>query len=331
MNLLGRAGSGANDFFNVVRQVRVDEVVAEAERSFQVAIVGPRGSGKSTVAARLAAGTFGGVLEPFGLRRIVEYALPLSPQMLEATLDADLVIWLQDVTAPFMDDTFSYLRANAAAFLSVANKADLLVGDWPDVRQGALLISAHSTENVIDRLVPAILDALPEYGLALGRHFSIFRPIVAEREIQRVARVNAEVAILSAIPQATLLLGPASAVADTLVLTKNQAVMVLRLAAMHGLEVNRARLAELLPIVGAALGWRSLARELVGFLPAGLGVVPKAGVAYGGTVAVGKAAAWFYQTGRKLPEAQIKQIYRDSSARAKGLVRELAQSIRRAG
>ncbi|MDE3074855.1 MAG: hypothetical protein KGJ86_05455 [Chloroflexota bacterium] len=331
MGLFDRASATANDFFGVLRQVRVDEILGEAERPFHIAVVGSPGSGKSTLAGRLAAGTYGSVLEPFGLRRLIEYSLPLSPQMLQSVCDCDLVIWLQDVTAPRVDDTFTFLRAQAPAFLHVANKADLLVGDWPQVRRDVVLLSAHSTEDVTTHLVPAILDALPEHGLALGRNFSIFRPTVAEREVQRVARVNAEVAVLSAIPQATLLLGPASAVADTLVLTKNQAVLLLRLAAMCGLEVNRARLLELLPVIGAAFGWRSLARELVGFLPAGVGVVPKAAIAYAGTVAIGKAAAWYYQTGRRLPEAQVRQIYAESSARAKDLVREITTRLRRAG
>jgi uncharacterized protein (DUF697 family) len=172
---------------------------------------------------------------------------------------------------------------------------------------------------------------VPHLGLALGRRFAIFRPAVVEREIMRVARVNAEVAIVSAIPQASLILGPVSAVADTFLLTKNQAMLLLRLAALYGLSLDRRRLAELAPVVGAAFGWRTLAREAVGFLPAGFGVVPKAVIAYAGTGAAGRAAAWYYETGRKMPENQLRQIYDESSARARGLVREIGQRLKRAG
>jgi uncharacterized protein (DUF697 family) len=145
-----------------------------------------------------------------------------------------------------------------------------------------------------------------------------------------VARVNAEVALVSAIPQASLILGPASAVADTFILTKNQTVMVLRLAAMYGLSIDRGRLAELLPVVGAGLGWRTLARELVGFVPAGLGVIPKAAIAYAGTVAAGKAAVWYYETGRQMPQSQLRLLRRAGFSEARDYVKQLASKIRRA-
>ena len=240
------------------------------------------------------------------------------------------MLWLQDVTAPYVDDGFGQLRSHAPAFLNVGNKADLLIDAHP-VARDAILVSAASTDSLRQQLLPAILECVPDLALALGRTFASIRPAVAEREIQRVARVNAEIAVVSAIPQASLVLGPISAVADTLVLTKNQAILLLRLAALHGLSLDRKRLTELLPVVGAAFGWRSLARELVGFLPAGFGVVPKAVIAYAGTVAVGRAAAWYYETGRKMPENQLRQIYSESSARARGIVKEITQRLRRAG
>ena len=329
MKLLGGM-KPVGDFVNVLRQVRTDEIAAEAARPFRIAVVGAAGSGKTTLVNRLAAGTFGGLLEPFGLRHMAEYSTPLSPAARQSAAESDVIIWLQDVTAPSAADAFGYLQARARGFLNTGNKADLLVGDWPEKRNGALLISALTGENVAERLVPAILDLQPELELSMGRAFSAFRHEVTEREILRVARVNAEVAIVSSIPQATLLLGPASALADTVILTKNQAMLLLRLAAMNGLAVDRGRLVEMVPVVGAAFGWRTLAREAVGFLPAGLGVVPKAVIAYAGTVAVGKAAAWHYQTGLRMPEAQFKQIYADSASRAKGLVREIAQRVKRA-
>jgi len=330
MTVLGRWG-GVHDFMQVLRQVRTDDIEAEASQALHIAIVGPRGAGKRTLAGRLAGGTFGGLVEPFGRRSLTCFELPLSWDDQQALRESDLVIGLQDVAAPVTNASFVEPRAWAPAFLNVVNKADLLIGDWPSVRQGAILISAHSADSLSRQLLPAMLDCLPERALALGRAFSLFRPMVAEVEIARVARVNAEVAILSAIPQASLILGPASVLADSLVITKNQVVLALRLAAMNGQELNRARALEALPIVGAAFGWRAAARELVGFLPAGLGVVPKAAIAYAGTLAAGKAAAWYYQTGHRLTDAQVRQLYRESSARALGAVREMVRTIRRAG
>ena len=314
--------------------MRTDEIVAEAEQSFHLVVSGPRGAGKSTLIGRLAGGGFG-VVEPFALRRLIELDAPLSPEALRLASQSELVLWLRDVTRPEMDDGSASLRERASAFLSVANKADLRADPQAgfsamDAR-GAICLSALSGSSVRQVLIPAVLDAAPGLALALGRQFSIFRDEVADREIRRFARVNAEVAVVSAIPQASLLLGPVSAVADTVVLTKNQGILLLRLAAMFGLSLDRRRLAELAPVVGAAFGWRTLARELVGFLPAGLGVVPKAIIAYAGTVAAGRAGLWYYQTGRKIPEARLKQIYAESAVHARSLARELSQRLRRAG
>jgi uncharacterized protein (DUF697 family) len=330
VSLLRRGAGALTDFVDVLRQVRTDEIAGEAEQHFEIAIAGAPGAGKSTLIRRLTARGWDQVIEPFSMRRLLELDAPLPPTAVQRAYAADLVIWLQDVTAPYIDDTCAQLRAQAQAFLNVGNKADLLVEPSPAAR-GAVLISAESSESVRRELVPAVLEAVPHLSLALGRTFAAFRPAVAEREIQRVARVNAEVAVVSAIPQASLILGPVSAVADTLVLTKNQAVLLLRLAALYGLSLDRGRLTELLPVAGAAFGWRSLARELVGFLPAGLGVVPKAAIAYAGTVAAGRAAAWYYETGRKMPESQLRQICSESSARAKSIVREITQRLGRAG
>lgn len=330
MNLIRRGAGAVSDFVDVLRQVRTDEIAAEAEQHFEIAIAGAPGAGKSTLVNRLAIGGAGGTLDPFSVRRLVELDAPLSPAELQSAYQADLVLWLQDVTAPYVDDSFGLLRRHAPAFLNVGNKADLLVEPGP-AAEGAVLVSALSSESVKSQLAPAIVQAVPDIGLALGRSFPLFRPAVADREILRVARVNAEVAVVSAIPQASLILGPVSAVADTFLLTKNQTILLLRLAAMYGLSLDRGRLAELAPVVGAAFGWRTLARELVGFLPAGFGVVPKAVIAYAGTVAAGRAAGWYYETGRKMPENQLRQIYAESSVRARTVVRDIARRLKRAG
>src|SRR5581483_8966640 len=334
---LSRGADAVGDFVDVLRQVRTDDILEEAERHFQVAIIGAPGAGKSTLITRLSGFSASGLSSALAGRRLVELHAPLTPAGLETAYQCDAVVWVQDAGLPYSDDTFDILSRRGPAFLHVVNKADLLSDEsnrdlnLPYTSRAPIFTSAESSDSVRRQVVPALVDLMPELGLALARAFPIFRDEVGEREIQRVARVNAEVAVVSAIPQASLLLGPASAVADTLILTKNQTMLVLRLATMFGMQIDRGRLIELAPIVGAAFGWRTLARELVGFLPAGLGVVPKAAVAYAGTVAAGRAALWYYQTGQRMPETQLKQIYADSSARARDFARELAQRFRRAG
>ncbi len=153
----------------------------------------------------------------------------------------------------------------------------------------------------------------PDLGVALARRFPLFRLPAANRLISDTARVNANFALLSALPGVmpwTAIVLPASSAADTVILTKNQIMLIMRLAALHGHKPGYTKqVKELLGTIGGALGWRTLARQLVGFVPAGIGVVLKASIAYSGTFAAGRAALWFYQTGRTLSPKEIRSIY----------------------
>ena len=70
-------------------------------------------------------------------------------------------------------------------------------------------------------------------------------------------------------------------------LTLNQIRMVLRIAAAHGEELDRERAFEVLSVIAAGLGFRTVARHLVGAVP-GFGWAVKGGIAYGATFAVGR-------------------------------------------
>jgi hypothetical protein len=111
--------------------------------------------------------------------------------------------------------------------------------------------------------------------VALARVLPGTREMVVNHLIEDVATLNAGIAMLSAVPSVFPLLGllaPPAAVADMVVLTKNQLLMVLRVAAAYGKAPDwRRRLPELASVLGAAFGWRAVARELVGFVPGGVG------------------------------------------------------------
>jgi uncharacterized protein (DUF697 family) len=119
---------------------------------------------------------------------------------------------------------------------------------------------------------------------------------------------------------------PAAAVGDLILLTKNQIVLVMRLAAAHGRKpAYTKQVKEMLATVGSALGWRMVARELVGLVPAGVGAALKGGIAYSGTVAVGKAALYYYQTGKKATPEQIREAFNESTDEAKRAIEGLRQ------
>ena len=221
------------------------------------------------------------------------------------------------------------------------------VGGYPsfsDVPISAITIDAslvhHGEELLAGRLARIILEK-PELRLSLARHIPAFRPAVAAQLINEVSWTNAKTAVLSALPGIipfTDFLMPATALGDMMILTKNQVLLLLQIAAAYGLPVDlRARTRELVPIVGGAFGWRAIARELIGLVPGGIGVVVKGAVAYAGTYTVGKAATIYYSTGQQLTKPRLKRLYldayRSAADRLKGLWRrgkspkELASAI----
>ena len=101
--------------------------------------------------------------------------------------------------------------------------------------------------------------------------------------VERFSRMNGTVGALVFIPGA-----------DMPVITLNQIRLVLRIAHAHGIGVGQERAPEVLAVLGAGFALRTLARQAVGLVPfAGWAV--KAGVAYGGTRAIGEAAKRYYE------------------------------------
>jgi len=243
--------------WRIVREVSPGAVRRDAERRFLIGLVGTPDE-----IQRLTRALTGGNREASAYLRPI--ALP----------EPDLAGRLRDVDA----------------IISYSDHAPLL----QEVRQPVFF-----ADRGIGEQVPAILDALPHLLLALPRRFPIFRAEAARRLVMETAKVNAKIALASAVPGIAPVTGvflPATSLADMVVLTKNQVLLLLKIAAVYGRPINlRDRLRELLPVVGGGFGWRALARELTGAVPGGAGVLVKGSVAYGGTYAVGRAAILYFE------------------------------------
>ncbi len=188
-----------------------------------------------------------------------------------------------------------------------------------DVPSGSLSLDAEALtagETALAAALAGIVRAHPELRLSLARHVPAFRPAAVTQLIYEASKDNAKLALLSALPgvlPVTDFLLPASSLGDMLLLTKNQGLLLLSIAAAYGREVDlRARTRELLPVVGSAFGWRAAARQLVGLVPGGIGLVVKGAMAYAGTYTVGRAAAVYYSTGHTLSGPRLKQLYKDA-------------------
>ena len=165
--------------------------------------------------------------------------------------------------------------------------------------------------------------------LPLARNFPGFRRSVSERLILKVAKENAGFAIATALPNVipSLLVLPWSVgelASDSAVLTVNQIRLSFLLAAAHGREVGYDRQClKVGSIIGAAFGWRALARQLVSKVPAGGGLVSKGLIAFAGTYTVGRGLEHWFRNGTRLGRSEQRQSY--ENARRSG--REAVEGI----
>src|SRR5215831_8972741 len=173
------------------------------------------------------------------------------------------------------------------------------------------------------RTICEILDEKPELALPLARQFPEFRSEVVERIIHEVARENAFFAVATALPniipnliELPWLFGEFAS--DTAFLTANQIRMAFQIAAACGQDPGLAQQKfDVLGIAGAAFGWRALARELVGHIPLGGGLIPKGAIAYAGTYVVGKGLERLHHVNATLTKEEHRELYREGYAQGR--------------
>lgn len=176
--------------------------------------------------------------------------------------------------------------------------------------------------ELLDDLRGRIVTRLAHRQMAIGRYLPAFRKQAAAALIGQTSRANAEFALLSNIPAMIPVVGNLMAVgADFLVLTKNQLMLIYKLAALHGRDLDQPwRIySEMLPVVGVGILWRTVARELVTLIPFAAGTIPKVMIAYAGTAVAGQAANFYYFQGERPTREQFQQFY----ARAAEIARSL--------
>ena len=132
-------------------------------------------------------------------------------------------------------------------------------------------------------------------GPGLAARLPAFRPYVVHRLIETASRRNGLVATAVWIPGA-----------DLPVLTAVQLRLVLQIGACHGVELSPDRAVELIGVLGAGFGLRTVAREMLDFVPVA-GWAVKGGVAYGGTRALGRAADEYFAHGAPADLTKVRE------------------------
>jgi hypothetical protein len=184
-----------------------------------------------------------------------------------------------------------------------------------------------------EKVVCEIVEAHPDLKIALARKYKAFRKPVSDNIVFTVSKENAFFSVATSVPALMPLLAVPWAVgefaSDTAFLTMNQVRMAFMLAAANDQTVGyREQKAEIASLFAGAFGWRAIARELIGVIPMGAGIIPKAGIAFAGTYVVGISLERFYRMGSGMTAAERKQAYREALDRGKAIASNLLNSYK---
>lgn len=277
---LGALGT-VRGFLSVVREVDFDEVRGRAETPPAVLVVAD---------AQERAGRF--VSTVFGADAI---------RFVDVRTD-----WFGDVDGSRYDVIF-VIDPDGKGILKEVNRG---VGE--DARQKVLFAPTTASGVTPDQtatLRDSLLSLNTEMAPAFGRRFPELQLPAVKAIIEETSKANAQFALVSNAPAVIPIVGGLMAAsADLIVLTKNQVMMVYKIAAVHGRDLNNqmAIMRELAPVVGSGFLWRTVAREAASFLPLAAGTIPKVAIAYAGTMVMGRAADYYYRFGKKPTREQLK-------------------------
>ena len=177
-------------------------------------------------------------------------------------------------------------------------------------------------DDPVEQLRDEICAEFTELAPSYGRYYPGWRSAAVRAILDDTARANAQFSFISNIPAVVPFLGGIiAASADLIVLTKNQVMMCYKIAATYDRNLGDqvALMRELAPVVGSGFLWRTIAREAAAFIPLAAGTIPKVAIAYGGTIAVGRAAEYYYRHGKKPTKEQLRAIVEPAAELVKTL------------
>jgi uncharacterized protein (DUF697 family) len=326
------------DFGNIwttLREIDVNAIREEAEHPLAIACVG-HDTALDELDALLRRGperyafTSPNPLELISIEQASERAAGLT--------GTDMLLFTVDARRPLRSDeaaSFNKLEALTIPFLVVLMYGDRLpVGEailTPMIRSRTVAILDPASLDAADKLAAALLSRLPtELHLAAARRLPGLRAIYARDLISSTSVTNATYSLASGLPEQIPIISIPFAAADILVLTKNQALMVYRLALAYGAPPEfQARIREVLPVIGGAFLWRQAARSLIGLIPV-WGLLPKVAIAYAGTYTTGVAAWRWFESGEIVSTEQLKRISKEAIAIGRTRAAEIISRARSA-
>jgi hypothetical protein len=180
-------------------------------------------------------------------------------------------------------------------------------------------------QAAMKKLAHAIRQLKAIDDLALARHLPAFREPVVRALIEDVAMANATYSLGTGILSINPVTGLPLTVADTVILTKNQGIMAYKVTLAMGMPADfKSVMPQLAGVVGGGLVLRTIARSIIGLIP-GLGILPKVGISFAGTYAIGEAVYAWCKTGEELTEDRLRAIYDKALERGRDIAIGLQQ------
>lgn len=190
-------------------------------------------------------------------------------------------------------------------------------------RRGVVRGSVHDPLFMTREFAPAVIELLPNQLMPLGRFFPFFRVPVAQFMISDTSFTNAAYAFSTALAETVAVLNIPIAMADMVILTKNQLFLIYKVGLALGYSTRwQDYVAEFGGVLGAGFVWRQIARTLVGMIPV-WGIIPKTAISYAGTYTVGNIVLQWYLTGRQLNPQQIKALYMQAFETGRDIARRM--------
>jgi hypothetical protein len=173
------------------------------------------------------------------------------------------------------------------------------------------------------RFIEKTLSRYPDLGIPLAKSFLPFRRPYVHQVVAKTARENTLFSLATALPDVIpsvieLPWAIAEFASDTAFLTMNQVRMAFIIAAASDREPGYThQKSEIATVIGSAFGWRALARQVVGKIPFGGGLIGKAAVAYAGTKVLGLSLDRLYEIGFTYSREERDHLYADAYRQGK--------------
>jgi hypothetical protein len=227
-----------------------------------------------------------------------------------------------------------------------ARQSSRLLARQPNPPAGAYDLTLYDEETIAppnsfvfrganpEQVVEQVLDSVGDMGVSLARSFQPFRRPFIERAIARTCKENTLFSLATALPDVIpsiieLPWAIAEFASDTAFLTMNQLRMAFFIAAASDRPVGyREQKSEIATVIASAFGWRALARQAVGKIPFGGGLIGKAAVAYAGTRVVGLSLDRLYAIGYNYTREERERLYADALQKGKDAAGRLLSHLR---